>query len=284
MKNEIMKKEDTSLSTVTNLSLGVDESAMMQDYVIPRALLQQGLSERVSAGEAFMGDIIRSTTGDVIGTCALTTKADSRDVVRVSRENPLHVIPLGIKMLWTLMEKIGEKYEYRGTEPRNSETASYPLEFQKDGTDWKRYATIDIFALFVKDIEEDLKQSGNEVDFSKILLPVYISFRSTSLKAGKEFSSYFTNIINFNKQGKNIMPFFYSLPLWCEKVENDKGIFAVFKASQQAKKVSDEVKAKAAMWYHNINSSAVKVDAAEEIKDTDTMETSSKTTEKPQQF
>ena len=269
--NELMKKEDTSVSTeVKSLSVGTEASDLMQDYLVPRLLLQQGLSEAVSNGEAFVGDVIRSTTGEAVFTCVQANKTDTRDIPRVSRENPIRIIPLGIRMVWTKMELINEKWEYRGNEPRNAQTAGLAQEYEENGTQWRRYATIDVFALLERDIDAELADESSDgmPDLSKMLLPVYLSFRSTSLKAGKEISTYFSNILSYRAKGKNIFPFSFSLPVWVEKTENDKGVFGVWKASQATKPVSTSHFEKAQVWFENITKGFVKVDEVVESEHT----------------
>lgn len=267
MSKEIVKKETTALAApIPELNVGADMGSLMTDYVIPRAHLQQGLSEAVTQGEAFLGDVIRSTTKEVIFTCSAPTKADTREVLRVSKENPVRVIPLAIRMLWTNFEEINGKMEYRGEEPRTAQNATLPIEYEQNGTKWKRYSTIGVFGLLESDVLAEIAEesSDNLPDMSKMLLPIYFSFKSTSFKCGKEISTYFTNILNFRSRGKDVYPFSFSLPLWCSKVENDKGTFAVWSASQATKPVSKEVFAKAKGWFDNISKGFVKVDEVQE--------------------
>lgn len=266
MDKEIMVKESTECATIQDVTFGASSQDLMMDYKVPRILLQQGSSQSVAAGEAFCGDVLKSTTGEVLFSCSSPTKTDTRDILRVSKENPVRIIPLDLKLTWSLFEKGETMYEFRGVEPRNASNANLPYEFEQNGLPWKRYATIEVFALLEQDvlneIEEDKKNSIP--DISKMLLPVYFSFRSTSLNAGKEIASLFTNILNMRKKGKNVFPYYYSLPVWCEKGDEAKGNYSLWKASQQVKTNSEDVINKAASWFEIINKGSVVVDAEKE--------------------
>lgn len=251
MSQDVVKQEKNLPSTQSTSS----EQVLKSDVVIPKLLLMQGLSELVAARKAAQGDMVRSTTGEKLG----------------DDTHPVQVIPLTFQNLWMLSEKIGNKYEFRGYEPRTSANEAAPWDFKAGGTDWKRTKVMNLFALLPADIEAqkaamaEFETSGN-MDLDKVLLPVVIPFRNTSFKAGKDIATLFAKAEAISRQvGKTIPAYGNMVSLKCEQQKNDKGAFFVF-ATEPAGKTSPEHREAAASWYGTLSSGAanIQVDAADE--------------------
>lgn len=111
-----LQEEDWSAHTV-------DQSNLL----LPRLLLMQGLSDFVSDGKAKMGDIVKSTSGEIVA----------------AKDKAVEIFPLCAFENWVLEEKVGGKYEYRKTEAVTAENRKAPLDFMRDGTEWRRNMCLD---------------------------------------------------------------------------------------------------------------------------------------------
>lgn len=229
------------------------ETILKSDVVIPKVLLMQGLSELVAEGVAKMGDMVRSTNGELLGDAT----------------KPIEVIPLTFKNTWIISEKIGEKYEFRGIQERNAKNENDPWEFTENGTPWKRTKSIDLFALLPADISaesEEIKkfrETGEMPDLGKTLLPVVISFRSTSYSAGRKVVTHFTQAAGMAKFG--VKAYGFTLKLACIKDKNDKGVYYVWDI-KPGSRVSKEALERASDWYGVVATQPVNVDEGSENK------------------
>lgn len=241
--------EKKTAEVSTHVEPQVEQEVLNSDIIIPKILLMQGLSDFVADGKAAIGDIVRSTTAEKLG----------------DDKTPVVFIPLKMTNSWVIQEKIGQKYEFRGIEPRNAKNEDMEWDFVKNGTDWKRVKTINVFALLPKDIQSFKEEiAKEEMDLEKTLMPVVISFRSTSFKAGQSVATFFTKVKSNLQYNPKIAPYKYELTLEAERTENDKGKFVVFKVGA-SKPVKAEFLDEAAKWYHILNSATnIKMDVSDE--------------------
>ena len=252
MTTAIAKKEETQLATVEQNGA---QEILKSDVIIPKLLLMQGLSDLVSQRKAQQGDIVRSTTGEVVG----------------GPDKPLSFIPITFQNLWMLTEEVNGKFEWRATEPRTARNENEPWEFEKHGSKWRRVKVVDCYALLPQDIEAEAKEiakfqeTGEMPDLNKTLLPVVISFRSTSYNAGRAVVTHFTKAAGMAKYGAK--PYGFTLDLSCHQDKNDKGSYYVFTVNQ-GKAVAKDVVAKAEEWYHILSTQKVQVDNSDDVADT----------------
>lgn len=272
--NALAKNQPTDIVTQAPQQ-GGGEQILASDVVIPRLWLMQGLSEMVSEGRAKPGEIRRSVGGDLVG----------------DPTHPIEFIPLTFQNKWVIQEspKPGAKYEYRKTLSRDGglddsrkiitdQTGeNLPWDFTHGGTQWKRVKVLNVFALLVSDIEAELaefakfKATGEIPDLNKTLLPVMISFRSTSYNAGKGVVSHFVKALSPAQAKFGVKPYQYTLKLSCYSDKNDKGTFFVYDVGQ-GRKCESEAKGgkpeleRATDWAKTLgaNIDSVKVDDSEE--------------------
>jgi hypothetical protein len=223
------------------------EDILTSNIVIPKVLLMQGLSDLVANRKAIMGDMVRSTTGEKLG----------------DDKSGVDFIPLTFKNEWILREKIGGKFEYRGKEPMTAQNQDAPWEFKKDGADWKRVKSLNVYALLPKDIaaeaaEMEKAKNGEMPDPDKALMPVLISFQSTSFQAGKDLVTHFAKAKKFGVPG-----YVSTFKLKCYQDKNDKGTYFVYEI-EPAGKTSTEQQKQAAYWYGIVSTQAVQVDDSDE--------------------
>ena len=246
---EVAKKETTAVAVQPSTP---QETVLRSDVIIPKVLLMQGLSEMVTERKAMMGDMVRSTTGEKLG----------------DDKSPLEIIPLTFKNTWVLQEQVAGKFEYRGIEPRTAANEGLEWDFVKNGAKWKRVKSIELFALLPADVDAELaeiakfEKTGEMPDLNKTLLPVVISFRSTSYTAGKSVVTHFTKAAGMAKYGVKAHGF--TLSVKCRPEKNDKGSYFVWDVAQ-GKKVSPKAYERAEEWYSVISADQnLKVDEAAE--------------------
>lgn len=238
------------------------EQATATDIRIPKILLMQAISTLVNEEKAQKGDLVNQISGEVIG----------------NEKKPLSFIPLTYYKSWIVQEKIGNKFEYRRQEERNASNENFPWEWEEAGTTWKRVKAINVYALLAdqaKAYAADLKNAldkGEMPDPSKAVLPVLISFRSTSLGGGQDIITHFSSMEDYRKQGfPNIQGFMTAFELQCKKTSNDKGTWYVM-AVKRLGSTPKELLPLADTWRTRIVSGAtnLKVEESEDSETTDT--------------
>src|SRR6478736_4784251 len=153
--NNLAKKENYAVAEAnTQPQL---EGLVPSDIVIPKVLLMQGLSDLVAERKAQLGDIVRSTTAEKLG----------------SPEKTLEFIPLSFPTSqWVIEMKKpgGNKFEYKKMIPRTAANSQLEWNFfaDKDGNEVpagtpgafeaKRVQRLSLYALLPQDIEADLTE------------------------------------------------------------------------------------------------------------------------------
>lgn len=202
------------------------EDADSDDILIPRLLLQQGMSKFVKADKAKMGDICDSVSGLVVA----------------SKENPLRIIPLKTFKDVTIMKKVGGKYEFVRVEDYHPRDKNLPWDFQEDGAEMKRYVTLNYYVLDADRLEE--------VD----AMPLLLSFRSTSYNTGKILISHWKQC-----EKARLSPWVKSFELSCHKEEKGGNTYYVFDVGS-GEAVDPESQQVADGWYDTIVSGKHQVD------------------------
>lgn len=179
-----------------------DDSSDLEakDIRIPRLLLMQSTSELVGQRKAQAGDIVNSITGEKIA----------------DEGNPLEVIPLHTYKTWVVSEKVNGKYEYKRIDPYTPGVERAREEKVGD-VEVQNVESINVLVMLAKD------QLNPEA------MPFLLSFRMTSLNAGKDVLTQKRMSINanisFQRYLLKITPFY---------TKNDKGQFFVLKYTGKA--------------------------------------------------
>jgi len=230
---------------------------LKSDLVLEKVLLMQGLSVLVNERKAQQGDIVKSVSAEKLG-----------DI-----ETSVGFIPLTFKNLWMLQEDTGgSRPEFRGMEERNASNEDAPWEFTQDGANWRRVKVTEVYALLTKDVEKqaDVRkqiEKGETPDLDSTLLPVVISFRSTSYKAGQNICTHFAKAAQMTAEyGKTILPHAYTMELSAHPEKNDKGSFFVYKVKKSGSVTPEALKA-AQRWVGVLGTTNIKVDTSDEEKD-----------------
>lgn len=216
-----------------------------KDVLIPKLLLMQPISELVADGKVSAGSVIKSTSEEVVG----------------GKDEPVKIIPLSIFKTWVVMEKIGNKFEYRRTEPYTSQNANRQWEWTENGASWQANMSINLYALLPQDIAREqkalaaLEKTGELPDPDDALLPVVVSFTRTSFKTGKEVATHFAKAESFNTPAAGT-----TLGLTTEFVKGEKGSYYIFNLTKVGRTPLVELQA-AKRWYDIVTSAqALKVD------------------------
>lgn len=225
MENQLVTKSNGAMPQALNSFSDVDA----RDLVLPRLLLMQGLSEMVTEEKAKMGEILNSLTGEVLG----------------GRGKPVEIIPFFLTRNFIVSEKLGDKFEWRGNVAADHTNAHWKEQSHREemvnGVLTRRDYSMDFFALLAD-------EAGQED-----ALPVQISFRRTSLKAGKQLYTRF-----LLTKGKPTTTWL----LDSKKKENDQGTFYVLEVTR-GKPLTDKQRQACEAALSLVGSGQIKVDGAE---------------------
>jgi hypothetical protein len=233
---------------------GIDKS----DILIPKLLIMQGLSQFVSDQKASIGDIVRSTTGEIL--------ADGK------KKGSVEFIPLTSFKTWIKEEKVGNKFEYRGQEPMTASNSTEPTEWTENGTEWRRNRCLNFYVLLPGDIARDraarkkLADTGDFPDTDDVLLPCVLSFRRTSYSAGKTLITHFAKA-----EHMGVPPAVSIFKLFSKIEKNDQGTFQVAVVEKSGKTTSEDIVI-CRSWYDTLKKSTVKVDDSDLAKGSDAHE------------
>lgn len=250
-----LSKEPKEVQVLTNANLPMEvlsagagnEEIIASEIIIPRVLLMQGLSDMVASRKAQQGDIVKSS-GLVLG----------------GPDSPVSFIPLTYNLTWSLMEQVGGKFEFRGSEHMTAQNIDLPFEYEEKGVTCRRVKTISLYALLPYDIDAEKQaleaalKEGGLPDPSTALMPVLITFRSTGYTAGKQVLGHFARAKKYNVRG-----YVSTMTLSCKQEKNDKGSFYVFDVAHMGK-TDNSYLSVCEEWYTILTSNKAKVVAEPE--------------------
>jgi hypothetical protein len=168
---EVMNKESSEVMNQEMMAEWGDGPELSgQDIIIPKILAMQGLSDLVTSRKAVMGEFRDNVSGELLG----------------SIDAPIPFIPFYMEKIWIeSMPKEGGKFKFSGITPITRKNEDLPWEDTDDKGKvlLKRDYTMQFYVLLPSDLEQGLT------------LPYVISFRRTSLRAGKKLATqmYVTN-------------------------------------------------------------------------------------------
>ncbi len=270
-------KELVSTSTMTQMEISAAQNANSQevvasDVLIPRLLLGQGISPMVMSRKAGVGDIVRSTTFEKLG----------------DPENPIDIVPIKMVNSWINFETVPgmNQPQFRGMEHRGgiknaqgnivSTNEDLPWEYSgPNGEEMFRHKAITLYALIPADVaayDDEIKKSietGQAPDLDRTVLPVVLTFQSTSFKhAGKKCASFFNNVrVNAMKlKGKvEVAPFQYILTLSTKEEKKGTASWYVYDFGTPKALKDSVVREEAARWSTILSTTAIKTDDSGEV-------------------
>lgn len=251
MSNEMQTKQTNAMA----VSQAPQETMLKSDLKVAYLSMGQGLSDAVQEKKVELGDIYKTTTSQKIG----------------DPDHPLDIILLHqpkTEWVYEVKPKGKTKFEFRRTEPRNAANETFPWSFwamddegreicepnAKGALEWRRVKRLSVFAILVQDIldmqaELAKVEAGDLPDPNKALMPVAVSFRSTSYDTGKDF-------VNFCAKAQSMKAniWRYQLPLGDTVESNDDGTFYVWKTdTTKAKPVPKDLLPFVEEWVNRLN-------------------------------
>ena len=207
----------------------VASHAMTADnIIIPRILLMQAMSEKVTQGEAKFGELRDTLENKMHGNEA----------------NPLEVIPFHSFETIAVQEVTSAGRRFVANLPaRGNEGKAY--EETVDGKNLINMYTCNIYCLLPQEIAEGMD------------LPYLLTFRSTSVRCGKKINT----IMYMRNLAAGRDPWAAVIKLSVTKTQNDKGTFGVFDVARQRASTPEEM-ARCAHWFNVVH--AGKTEIAEE--------------------
>jgi hypothetical protein len=207
---------------------GVDN----KDILIPKLLIMQGLSKLVTEEKAQMGDLVNSVTGEVIGTA------------RGEKQRPCFIIPIKTFKTWVEFKVEGSKKTFSRVVPYDETNAHWKREDTNDqGEKVERDECINFYVLL-----------ANQPDS----LPYVITFRRTSMRAGKKLATHFKMCELARARGQAVPPAATTFALTGSKVTNDKGTYYVADIAAQGPTQKEALKI-AYEWYLTLKQSEAKI-------------------------
>lgn len=230
-KPETMHQRALAMQTQANEMAGTMKELGIEasDLVIPRLMLMQNTSEFVGDGLAKLGDIINSQTSEVLG----------------GLDSPVEIIPLRLSKTLRVYDQTQNPPKFIRSETLTAENAKRPYEEDENGVRVRNYQTFNFFALLKKEID-----AGEA-------FPVVVSFKSTSLTAGRQIA---THIFKMAALGK--LPYSQSILLTVSKEKKGTNTWATF-GTAKGNLMGDVEKAESEKWLSILASVTHRVDDQE---------------------
>lgn len=202
-----------------------DAGISSQDIVIPKILVMQGLSKQVTEGKAKLGDFVDSLSSEVIGDIS----------------TPIEFIPFHLEKKWIISKKRAgdNRFKFDRFEDLTAMNENRSWEGMEDGVETKYEKLFNFYSLLTNDMA----------------LPYIISFKSTSMKAGRELA---TQMFVKNRAANKVPPA-KVMNLFGDRVTKNDNTFAVLKTAVQRDSTPEEIQ-QCLMWYKTIASGGTKSD------------------------
>lgn len=246
MSKEVAKRE-AELPAVPAEAWGT-ENVDSADILIPKILLQQGLSKRVADEKNKMGDIINSVTGELLG----------------DKKKAVELIPITTFKTWIISEKPKgkDKFDFKTVVPFTPQNSMWEQEEHLGDVDIRRDRCLNFMVLLASDAAKP------------DALPYLLSFRRTGYKTGQKLATHFARSRELKQP-----PAAKVFNLKCNFVENDKGKFYVFDLDEARASKNEEL-TKAYQWYRTLQSSQkVRVDDSDLVEESLPTDSSTVTSE-----
>lgn len=234
---EVQKQQNKGLQAYSEDTWGT-EGVESGDIRIPKLLLMQGISGLVAEEKASAGDIVNSVTGEVLG----------------SSKKPVAIVPIYMWKDFTIMEEIEGKFEFKERVPYTPETAHWRdfenRDYEEGGVRMRRDFGMNFLVMLADDLQEDKIEGA---------LPYALTFKRTSLNAGKDLATYFTKAAMKKKPAC-----FFTLDIGAKMEKGDKGPYYVSKVVT-VKETPDFGRVEPVLknWYLTFKAGAAKIDESD---------------------
>ena len=202
---QVVKKENNAIAPI-NMDAWGGSPITSKDIVLPRILMMQPMSDMVTEGDAGFGDMVESLNETKIGDF----------------KNPVEVIPFYLQKVYIeydVTNGTGDKRFLRMV-PITASNDNLPYEDQEDAADGKTFPLMRDRCMNYYVLLPDEVKNGTA-------LPHILTFRRTSLKAGKKLATQ----MYVKNTDAGLPPPAVMCKLTPTKTSNDKGTFAVLDVS-----------------------------------------------------
>lgn len=215
------------------------EEATGEDIIIPKLLLMHGQSKLVQKGDHNIGELVKSTTGELLA----------------GKKDKILVIPFQMWKSWRISE-LDEKgqAQWRGEEAWTTSNTDADWEYEKDGKKMRRDRSYNFYGILVKDIEKDEA------------FPIRLSFVRTSKKAGHQIADFFAQC-----KAKKVPPASQVWEIGSEAVERGGNTYQTFTSRAIRKTEMKELQI-CKFWYDQLR---LKKDHIKNDEDNDDLSTTS---------
>jgi len=240
MSTQVEKRETKALARAADLaSWGAGQVLTANDIILPKIWALQHMSEKVGAGQGKFGEFRDSVNNDLFGDL----------------ENPFEVIPFHLVVKWMEFDIIANK---SGARKRNfkqivniQNNPSLPgyndnLPYTDADGLVERDRVMDYYVLLPMEVAEDRA------------LPYVISFKRTSIKAGKKLALQ----MFVRNRDAGMVPAAVVFNLSGKSVSNDDGTFVVMDVAT-SRKTSDKELGTALKWWQQVEKGMTRVDEVE---------------------
>jgi len=226
-KKKVSKKTSKSVTKIEPEETGMVEYSEAygcedidnEDIIIPKILVMQGMSKRVTEGKAKLGDMVDSLTDAILGDAS----------------KPLEFIPFKTFKTWIIFHN----EEYKETVNVTPQNTTWKIEEIVDGVTIRRDKVFNVYCLLPAEIE-----SGD-------CLPFVLSFRRTSYYAGRKLTTAFARLKRFKKPA-----FTKVFSLSSNKQTKDKHTFFTFDIEKLGDSTSAQMK-ECKLWYDVVKGKVV---------------------------
>ena len=230
-KQEVAVRQEQSVvqsAPMDNAKAWGNGGMTSNDVVIPRLLLMQPMSNKVTDGAAKFGEFIDSLTDEALGNF----------------DKPLDVIPFDCKKVWIEYNAEVNPKEFLRVVPITPQNENLPYNDEEYNEDAKKKIKIsrDRVMNFYVLLPEHIKQGA--------AIPYILCFRRTSLQAGKKLMTQ----MYMKNTSAGMTPASMVVTVSCKKLTNeDKQTYAVMDVRPLKKSTADEVQ-EAFKWYSLVSS------------------------------
>lgn len=193
--NELMTKENTTLTTINDDFMFGMENMISQDVKLPKILLMQAMS--------------KMTQDDAVGARQGEIRDSAEKKLLAKKDGFVQIIPFYFTNHWMVQKEVNGKMEFHKIEDRTGNDANRQYETIVEGVRYTNDKLLNIFCIIA---------SGN------LQVPYQLGLRRASLKnAGQSFLQKVQLLRAINKAPAHVV-----FNLGVKMVENDKGSWFAF--------------------------------------------------------
>lgn len=217
-------KQTQALATTEDFSAGGWDTEVVdtKDIIIPKILLMHPTSELVKKGARNQGEIVKSTSGDVVAK-----RGETFEVIVFEKWKEWRIMRLEKDP--TKPQSPG-RYKYVRLEAWTPENDNQPWDFEENGVPFRRDKTMNFYGVLAKEAD-----SGNA-------FPVKLSFVRTGFKTGLKIADAYARAL-MEKQPPTRQVF----KIGSELVNGKEETFFAFTA-EAGQATTDAQKAAALQW------------------------------------